>query len=76
MNQQRNLIYEQRRQVLDGQNVHQYFVKYIEDIINDAIANYSMGSNNAEEWDIPGLVTRLNYLLGDLDSITELKSFQ
>lgn len=73
MNQQRNLIYEQRRQVLHGKNVHQYFIKYIENMIQDAVSQYSMNSTNLDDWDMPGLITRLHYLLGDLKSINELK---
>lgn len=74
MNQQRDLIYSQRRQVLHGENVHAYFVKYIEDIIADNVNSFTMGTSNTAEWDIGNLVSRLKDLLGDLSSVEKLKN--
>ena len=39
MNQQRELIYKQRRQVLEGENVHDNIVSMIEQLIGDAVAH-------------------------------------
>ncbi len=74
MNQQRDLIYSQRRQVLHGENVHAYFVKYIEDIIADNVNSFTMGTSNTAEWDLGNLVSRLKDLLGDLSSVDRLKN--
>lgn len=74
MNQQRDLIYSQRRQVLHGENVHAYFVKYIEDIIADNVNSFTMGTSNTAEWDLGNLVSRLKDLLGDLSSVDKLKN--
>lgn len=73
MNQQRNLIYEQRRKVLFGENVHDYFLHYIKDIIHSEVTHYSMGSSNAADWDLSGLERRLKDLLGDLPSLKKIE---
>ncbi|MBR6205920.1 MAG: preprotein translocase subunit SecA [Oscillospiraceae bacterium] len=39
MNQQRNIIYEQRRKVLDGENIKQYIQSMITDVITGTIAS-------------------------------------
>lgn len=69
MNQQRNLIYGQRRKVLDGENVHQYFVHYIENIVRETVGGYTGNSNQTADWDITGLVSHLKDILGDLPAI-------
>ena len=39
MNQQRNIIYEQRRKVLDGENIKQYIQSMITDVVTGTIAS-------------------------------------
>ena len=73
MNQQRDLIYKQRKEVLHGENVHPYFIKYIQDIVSINVNSLTMGSSDTEEWDIGTLVSRLQDLLGDLPGINQLK---
>ncbi|NLM19658.1 MAG: preprotein translocase subunit SecA [Clostridiaceae bacterium] len=74
MNQQRDLIYKQRKEVLHGENVHPYFVKYIQDIVTVNVNSLTMGSSDTGEWDVGTLVSRLQDLLGDLPSINQLKT--
>ncbi|NLJ69945.1 MAG: preprotein translocase subunit SecA [Clostridiaceae bacterium] len=74
MNQQRDLIYKQRKEVLHGENVHPYFVKYIQDIVTINVNSLTLGSSDTGEWDIGTLVSRLKDLLGDLSSINQLKT--
>lgn len=55
MNKQREVIYGERRKVLEGENLRDHIVSMIKRIIEDAIAMYSQGSNYPEEWDLEGL---------------------
>jgi len=60
MNKQRGIVYGQRRQVLMGENVKNNVLDMIDELVNDSVAAYTVGSEYAEEWDIKGLKTYLN----------------
>jgi len=51
MNQQRNLIYTQRRQVLMGDDVSQNINSMIESTVENAVNVYCPGGKYPEEWD-------------------------
>ncbi len=55
MNQQRELIYKQRNQVLDGDELKSKLTKMLEDNINDAIDMHLPESVSASEWNVEGL---------------------
>ena len=55
MNQQRELIYKQRNQVLDGDELKPKLLKMMEDDINDAIDLYLPESVSPSEWNLEGL---------------------
>lgn len=77
MNQQRTVIYNQRREVLDGLDMHEKIVKMINDTIDSAVASFATGENPSE-WNFDGLRTYFYGLLcGDKDfkySEDELKT--
>ena len=54
MTKQRELIYSQRNQVLNGENIKETIIKMIDDTI-DLYTNLYLGSEDPEEWDIAGL---------------------
>ncbi len=58
MNKQREVIYEQRRQVLLGENLKETITKMIEDLVDGAMEIYCNQGVHPEDWDIEGL---LNY---------------
>lgn len=60
MNKQREVIYSQRRQVLLGEDIREYIMEMIAEVIGDAVATYTVGSEFAEEWDIKGLMEYLH----------------
>jgi preprotein translocase subunit SecA len=60
MNKQREVIYGQRRQVLLGENIRENIMEMVTEIVDSAVASYTMGSEYSEEWDIKGL---LDYLV-------------
>ena len=60
MNQQRELIYQQRRQVLEGENMHEPIMKMAEKLIGEAVDRFCAGENI--HWDIAGLSDYLERL--------------
>jgi preprotein translocase subunit SecA len=60
MNKQREVIYSQRRQVLLGENIRENIIEMVTEIVEDAVATYTVGSEYAEEWDLKGLLDHLN----------------
>ncbi|HWQ50298.1 MAG TPA: preprotein translocase subunit SecA [Terriglobales bacterium] len=54
MNQQRGVIYEQRRKVLDGEDIRSSVIKMIEDVIDEKLAAHMVGEV-PEEYDLAGL---------------------
>ena len=61
MNQQRELIYKQRRQVLEGENVHDNIVSMIEQLIGDAVAHECSNPDPAL-WQLDSLADYLGRL--------------
>ncbi|MDF2839987.1 MAG: protein translocase subunit secA, partial [Clostridia bacterium] len=60
MNKQREVIYGQRRKVLMGDSIRDSVIDMINEVINDAVATYTVGSEYAEEWDLKGLTDFLH----------------
>jgi preprotein translocase subunit SecA len=54
MNVQRQVIYEQRRQVLEGEDLSEQIAQWIEDVVA-GVVNQHTQSDYAEEWDLDGL---------------------
>jgi preprotein translocase subunit SecA len=59
MNKQREVIYSQRRQVLFGENIRENIMDMVTEIVESAVANYTVGSEYPEEWDLKGLLEYL-----------------
>ncbi|MGD8693793.1 MAG: preprotein translocase subunit SecA [Syntrophobacterales bacterium] len=55
MNQQREIIYEQRRQALEEEDLQPVILDMIEDIVDDLVANHTQEETLPEEWDLRGL---------------------
>ena len=55
MNEQRKEIYEQRRQVLEGRDMHETIVKMADKLIEEAIALYCGNGDDTLDWDMEGL---------------------
>ncbi len=52
MNKQREVIYEQRRRVLFGDDIKSYVTEMMEDLIHSIVEPITVGSKFAEEWDL------------------------
>ena len=70
MNQQRELIYSQRNQVLDGVDMDATIRKMIKDTITEAVDFYCPSSNSSKDWNRAGLLSKYGWLLGE-DGIPE-----
>jgi preprotein translocase subunit SecA len=55
MNQQREIIYEQRRQALEEENLQPVILDMIEDILDDLVESHTEEEIPPEEWDLRGL---------------------
>jgi preprotein translocase subunit SecA len=52
MNKQREIIYEQRRMVLNGENLREYIRNMTREIIDGVVGNVTVVSKYPEEWDM------------------------
>lgn len=76
MNQQRNLIYDQRREVLEGENVHDYFIRNISNYIYKSFSIYTNNTNNVDSWDLLGLTNQLKDVIGPIPSVLALENLE
>jgi preprotein translocase subunit SecA len=65
MNMQREVIYGQRNQVLDGLDLEPTIMKMIDGYYSDMVDFYCPTSNNAEDWNIAGMVSKFSYIIGN-----------
>ncbi|MDD4781494.1 MAG: preprotein translocase subunit SecA [Tissierellia bacterium] len=56
MNKQREVIYSERRRVLLGENLKEYLMNMIDDLIEKGVQMYTSEDKHSEEWDINGYV--------------------
>ncbi len=69
MNQQRSVIYNERRKVLDGEDLRDSINQMIEEIIDNALVTYAE-AQYADDWDILALTDYLENIFfnkGDID---------
>ena len=70
MNKQREVIYGERRKVLEGENLRNHISEMAKSIVNSSVEIYTNQSKFPEEWDLKGLENHLiNIFQIDKDSI-------
>lgn len=69
MNKQRELIYGQRNKVLDGENLHDYIINMIKDLIESSVNTYLSDSDDHDTWNIDGL---RDHFMGYITDETDL----
>ena len=62
MNEQRKEIYDQRKQVLEGRDMHETIVKMADKLIEEAVATYCGNGDDYTDWDLAGLTQYLERL--------------
>ena len=65
MNKQREVIYGQRRQVLEGENMHDRIMQMRDTLITEAVDRHVGDEGNRDTWDIAGLAEYLEKLCID-----------
>ena len=67
MNKQREVIYGQRNQVLDGEDISALIQKMIVDTISESVDFYCPEKVSEDEWNRAGLLTKYAWLIKDED---------
>ena len=68
MNTQREIIYKQRSQVLDGEDLHETILEMMSELITTTVDNYLVDEDIKDDWNIIGLKEYfLNWLIGPDD---------
>jgi len=63
MNDQREIIYSERRKVLEGDNLRDNIIKMVKEIIESSVDMYTGESPHADDWDIVGLREHLTKIM-------------
>src|SRR6476659_5173483 len=71
MNTQRMVIYEQRRRVLEGDDLSDEIRGWIEEVVAANVSQFT-DAEASEEWDIAGLVAQMKSLYGTDVTVAEL----
>jgi len=74
MNKQREIIYAQRRQVLEGQDLHDYYNKMISQVMREILLNFCADLPNSADWDVAAIQAKILDVFGDLPSLKLLKN--
>ncbi len=72
MNKQREVIYGQRRQVLEGENMHDKIMQMRDTLIREAVNRHVGDEGNADTWDIAGLSEYLEQLCIDKGGVQKI----
>ncbi|MGQ0668755.1 MAG: preprotein translocase subunit SecA [Actinomycetota bacterium] len=78
MNTQRQVIYEERRKILEGRDLKEEALEYVADVVERTLAQFVSSDVFPEEWDLDGLVTSLGEIFpvrtrkGDLEDVTDV----
>jgi len=63
MNEQREIIYDERRKVLEGEDMRDIVLKMVDDIIERGVNAHSNGMDHMDEWDVKGMRESLNTIV-------------
>ncbi|HZX21509.1 MAG TPA: preprotein translocase subunit SecA [Clostridia bacterium] len=76
MNKQREVIYGERRKVLEGENMRDHIFGLIDNIIDRAIEIYTADARYPEEWDLNGLRDYLGniFLPTSISCVTDVEN--
>jgi preprotein translocase subunit SecA len=72
MNTQRMVIYEQRRRVLEGEDLSDEVREWIREVVEEGV-RHATDAEFAEDWDIESLVTSMQSLYGTDITVEELQ---
>lgn len=55
MSKQREIIYKQRSMVLDGEDIHEFVIKMMKELISSTVVKYLLDENIHDDWNLKGL---------------------
>ena len=64
------IIYDQRRKVLFGDDIKEYIMEMMEDLVRNTIAPITVASKFAEEWDLDMLNDNLKRIAVKFDGVS------
>ncbi|MDX9916499.1 MAG: preprotein translocase subunit SecA [Gudongella sp.] len=64
MNKQREIIYGERRKVLEGEDLREHIAEMIKNVVVPSVEMYTRQAKYAEEWDFEGLEVYLGKIFG------------
>lgn len=73
MNQQREVIYKQRKQVLNGESLKQTFEKIVNSIVDNIVNVYCSESPHPDYWDWDGLITYAEEIFLPVGALDEMR---
>ncbi len=71
MNEQREIIYEERRRVLDGENMRDSIFHMIHDFVENVVDTEISSDADYEDWDLSGLNRTISAVIPMLAPVTE-----
>jgi preprotein translocase subunit SecA len=71
LNRHRGRIYEQRRQVLEGEDMSEQVKAWIDEVVEETVNTFT-AEGISEEWDLEALTTQMGYLYGTDVTVAEL----
>lgn len=79
MNKQREVIYKERRRVLEGENLREHVMSMLENLVEGVVEIYTAEAKYPEEWDLKGLEDYLHtffmpkgsLVFEDIESLTK-----
>jgi len=69
MNKQREVIYGERKKVLEGENMRGHIFGLVENLVDQSVAIYTADAKYPEEWDLKGLKDHLSNTFMPTDSL-------
>src|SRR6266511_2979437 len=72
MNKQRTVVYAQRRQVLEGEDLSEEVREWIRDVVEHVVEQYT-SADLSEEWDLAALVQAMHDLYATEITVAELR---
>ena len=70
MNEQREITYEERRRVLDGESMRDSIYHMITEYVEDLVDRYAPADQSSEEWDIAGMDVVLHETIPMIPAVT------
>lgn len=74
MNKQREIIYDERRKVLFGEDLRDYVMKMMEDMVSNTVEPIVLESKYPEEWDFETLNRNLRRIIKSYEGKTEYET--